>query len=88
MLWGEIAGFCNLWMAECKPDRNVNIWILSSISKTRSTKRGKAWGCLVNYRKGGQAFLNLVTLVPVSWETPELKYYVGFQAEARMMDRS
>lgn len=41
---------------------------------------------LVNYRKGGQRFVNLLTTIPLSWEegdgTGEIgKYIVGFQVE-------
>ena len=36
---------------------------------------------LINYRKGGQPFMNLLTMIPISWDTDELKYYVGFQVD-------
>ncbi|KAL4982758.1 PAS domain-containing protein [Aspergillus falconensis] len=34
---------------------------------------------IINYRKGGQPFLNLVTMIPVRWNTKD--YYVGFQVD-------
>ncbi|RDW87176.1 GATA transcription factor LreA [Aspergillus mulundensis] len=34
---------------------------------------------IINYRKGGQPFMNLVTMVPVRWNTTD--YYVGFQVD-------
>ncbi|KAL4959954.1 GATA transcription factor LreA [Aspergillus stella-maris] len=34
---------------------------------------------IINYRKGGQPFMNLVTTVPVRWESKD--YYVGFQVD-------
>ncbi|KAL4973226.1 PAS domain-containing protein [Aspergillus desertorum] len=34
---------------------------------------------IINYRKGGQPFLNLVTMIPVHWNTKD--YYVGFQVD-------
>lgn len=34
---------------------------------------------LVNYRKGGEAFINLVTIIPISWDSEEITYFVGFQ---------
>ncbi|OBT42946.1 hypothetical protein VE00_07313 [Pseudogymnoascus sp. WSF 3629] len=36
---------------------------------------------LINYRKGGQPFTNLLTMVPITWDTEEVKYYVGFQID-------
>jgi len=36
---------------------------------------------LINYRKGGQPFMNLLTMIPVAWDTMEFKYYVGFQVD-------
>lgn len=37
---------------------------------------------LVNYRKTGQPFVNVVTLVPIPWEDTEIRYIVGFQTDA------
>jgi pre-rRNA-processing protein SRD1 len=34
---------------------------------------------IINYRKGGQPFLNLVTMIPVRWNAKD--YYVGFQVD-------
>jgi len=36
---------------------------------------------LVNYRRGGHPFLNLVSIVPVRGESGEVKFYVGFQID-------
>ena len=37
---------------------------------------------MINYRKGGQAFINLVTIVPVSDGDPDnVSYFVGFQVD-------
>lgn len=36
---------------------------------------------LVNYRKTGQPFVNVVTLVPIPWEDTEIRYIIGFQAD-------
>lgn len=46
---------------------------------------------LINYRKSGERFLNLLTTVPVLWTTGEgevKNYIVGFQAKAPHMFRS
>lgn len=37
---------------------------------------------LINYRRGGQPFMNLLTMIPISWESGgPMKYYVGFQVD-------
>ncbi|KAM7196317.1 putative white collar 1 protein [Rhypophila sp. PSN 637] len=36
---------------------------------------------LINYRKGGKPFLNLLTMVPIPWDTDEIRYFVGFQID-------
>lgn len=36
---------------------------------------------LINYKKGGKPFINLVTIIPIAWDTDEIAYYVGFQVD-------
>ncbi|OAA71731.1 Zinc finger domain-containing protein, GATA-type [Akanthomyces lecanii RCEF 1005] len=36
---------------------------------------------LVNYRKGGKPFLNLLTLIPIPWDTDDIQYIIGFQID-------
>ncbi|KAI1275607.1 vivid PAS protein VVD [Xylaria sp. FL0933] len=36
---------------------------------------------VTNFKKNGQQFTNLLTIIPVCWNTPSPKYYVGFLAE-------
>lgn len=36
---------------------------------------------LINYRKNGEMFVNFVTIVPITWDSPEVKYFVGFQVD-------
>lgn len=36
---------------------------------------------LINYRKGGQPFMNLLTLIPIPLDSDDIKYYVGFQVD-------
>lgn len=36
---------------------------------------------LINYRRGGQPFMNLLTMIPVRMEGPEIKFFVGFQVD-------
>lgn len=46
--------------------------------KNMITARREVQVSLVNYRKGGQPFMNLLTLIPITWVGDEIKYYVGF----------
>lgn len=36
---------------------------------------------LINFKKGGQPFINLVTVIPITWDSDEIAYYVGFQVD-------
>ncbi|KAL2816316.1 PAS domain-containing protein [Aspergillus granulosus] len=36
---------------------------------------------IINYRKGGQPFMNLITMIPVRWDSKEFRYFVGFQVD-------
>lgn len=35
----------------------------------------------INYKKNGEAFVNLVTIIPIPWDTEEIKYLIGFQVD-------
>ncbi|ERF68872.1 hypothetical protein EPUS_04524 [Endocarpon pusillum Z07020] len=49
--------------------------------KQKISRREEIQLSLINYRKGGQPFMNLLTMIPVAWDTREYKYYVGFQVD-------
>ena len=49
--------------------------------KNKIAKREEVQLSLINYRKGGQPFMNLLTMIPVQWDSEEFKYYVGFQVD-------
>ncbi|GAA5988507.1 hypothetical protein JCM10908_003594 [Rhodotorula pacifica] len=36
---------------------------------------------LINYTKAGRPFINLVTIIPICWDTEEIAYFVGFQVD-------
>lgn len=36
---------------------------------------------IINYRRGGQPFMNLLTMIPIPWDTDEIRYIVGFQVD-------
>ena len=49
--------------------------------KSGINKRLEVQVSLINYRKGGQPFMNLLTMIPIKWDTDEFRYYVGFQVD-------
>ncbi|KAI0541957.1 PAS domain-containing protein [Xylaria digitata] len=36
---------------------------------------------VTNFKKSGERFTNLLTMIPVCWDSPTPRYYVGFLAE-------
>ncbi|KAF8609577.1 hypothetical protein BDV93DRAFT_530855 [Ceratobasidium sp. AG-I] len=36
---------------------------------------------LINYRKNGVPFINLVSIIPIKWDSEEIRYHVGFQVD-------
>ena len=49
--------------------------------KNMINDRQEAQISVINYRKGGQPFMNLLTIIPIPYDTDEMKYYVGFQVD-------
>lgn len=49
--------------------------------KTRIGALKEAQRSLINYRKGGQPFTNLLTMIPIPWDGEEIRYIVGFQVD-------
>lgn len=49
--------------------------------KNQITRRQEAQLSLINYRKGGQPFMNLLTMIPVTLDSDEFRFYVGFQVD-------
>ncbi|KAI9759864.1 MAG: hypothetical protein M4579_002071 [Chaenotheca gracillima] len=51
--------------------------------KNKITSRKEAQTSIINYRKGGQPFMNLLTLIPITYDPDDVvyKYYVGFQVD-------
>ncbi|OJD27355.1 hypothetical protein ACJ73_01254 [Blastomyces percursus] len=49
--------------------------------RLKITARSEVQECLVNYRKGGQPFLNLLSVVPIRWFSDEYNFCVGFQLD-------
>lgn len=50
--------------------------------KNMINMRREAQISLINYRRGGQPFMNLLTMIPITWDnTEEIKFFVGFQVD-------
>lgn len=49
--------------------------------KSKIETRSESQVNLINYRKGGQPFINLLTMIPIRWDSDECKYCVGFQVD-------
>ncbi|KAI9798595.1 MAG: blue light receptor [Piccolia ochrophora] len=49
--------------------------------KNKVTNFKEAQTSLINYRKGGQPFMNLLTIIPIPWDTDAIQFYVGFQVD-------
>ncbi|KAL1632048.1 hypothetical protein SLS56_004093 [Neofusicoccum ribis] len=37
---------------------------------------------IINYKKSGEPFVNILSIIPVAWESEQVKYLVGFMARA------
>lgn len=51
--------------------------------RLRSTieDRSEIQASIINYRKGGQPFMNLITMIPIRWNSSDYRFYVGFQVD-------
>jgi pre-rRNA-processing protein SRD1 len=51
--------------------------------RLRSTieERTEIQASLINYKKGGQPFMNLITMIPIRWNSNDYRFYVGFQVD-------
>ncbi|KAK6844030.1 PAS domain-containing protein [Apiospora arundinis] len=49
--------------------------------KQKIAERKEVQQSLINYRKGGNPFLNLLTMIPIPWDTSEIRYFIGFQID-------
>ncbi|KAI9781026.1 MAG: blue light receptor [Peltula sp. TS41687] len=56
--------------------------------KNKVTGRREAQTSLINYRKGGQPFMNLLTMIPITWDSDEIRFFVGFQVDLVEMPQS
>lgn len=64
-----------------QPCEDANSKTLHDLRRNIS-KRAETQHSILNYRKDGTCFQNLVTMIPIAWDTPDIRYYVGFQADA------
>ncbi|CAI6338978.1 unnamed protein product [Periconia digitata] len=50
--------------------------------KSTVENRQEAQISLINYRRGGQPFMNLLTMIPIAWESGgPIKFIIGFQVD-------
>lgn len=49
--------------------------------KTHISSGKESQASIINYRKDGSPFINLVTVIPITWDTDEIAYFVGFQVD-------
>ncbi|KAK6359589.1 blue light receptor [Orbilia brochopaga] len=49
--------------------------------KQQCDEMDEAQVSLINYRKGGQPFMNLLTTIPITWDNTDIVYIVGFQVD-------
>lgn len=49
--------------------------------KTHIASGKETQASIINYRKDGSPFINLVTVIPIAWDTDEIAYFVGFQVD-------
>ena len=49
--------------------------------KNQINSRQEAQTSLINYRKGGQSFTNLLTMIPIQDDSDDVVYFVGFQVD-------
>ncbi|KAJ5772080.1 White collar 1 protein [Penicillium odoratum] len=54
-----------------------------TVYRLRSTiqDRSEIQASIINYRKGGQPFMNLITMIPIQWNSDDYRFYVGFQVD-------
>ncbi|KAE8144435.1 PAS domain-containing protein [Aspergillus avenaceus] len=49
--------------------------------RTTIEERTEIQASIINYRKGGQPFMNLITMIPIRWNSNDYRFYVGFQVD-------
>ncbi|QSZ36265.1 hypothetical protein DSL72_007391 [Monilinia vaccinii-corymbosi] len=82
--------FANPAVAAMQNLKNDPSFVARSTIRKAVACNSEAQVTLVNYRKNGERFLNLLTTIPVKWVTnegEEKNYVIGFQAVAPPMFR-
>lgn len=49
--------------------------------RSESVRRKETQTSLLNYKKGGQPFTNLLTTIPITWNSRDARFIVGFQVD-------
>lgn len=59
------------------PDLDVKNHLKTAVAARQETRVQ-----ILNYKKSGEPFTNLLSVIPVTWDSDEVKYLVGFMAGA------
>jgi PAS domain-containing protein len=51
--------------------------------KTRISAKEETQTTILNYKKGGESFDNILTTIPIRWDTDDVRFIVGFQVDRR-----
>lgn len=51
--------------------------------KNKISARQEAQTMIVNYKKGGIPFENILTTIPIRWDSDEVRFMVGFQVDSK-----
>ncbi|KAF9887149.1 blue light receptor [Aspergillus nanangensis] len=69
-------GVVHQGMSRTFVDQNTAFRLRSTIEE-----RTEIQASIINYRKGGQPFMNLITMIPIRWNSNDYRFYVGFQVD-------
>jgi PAS domain-containing protein len=53
---------------------------------TRISAKEAAQMTIVNYKKGGIPFENILTTIPIRWDGEDMRFILGFQVDRRKVD--
>ncbi len=51
--------------------------------KERIIAKEECQTSIVNYKKGGVPFTNILTTIPIRWDSEDMRFIVGFQVDRR-----
>lgn len=80
---GKNCRFLQDPQGQIKPGMKRSFVDGQTVYRLRSTidDRSEIQASIINYRKGGQPFMNLITMIPIQWNSEDYRFYVGFQVD-------